>query len=150
MDQTNPEPLPTPENTPRRKTGLLLLALSSFALLLCLGCVGGIFTFVMGVLKSSDVYTESLAAAQKNPQVQAMLGEPIAAGYFVMGQIRLNNDTGMANLKIPISGPKGSTTLHVVAEKRNGRWHYSTMKVEGLTGPSEDISLLPLQPAHAP
>jgi len=85
--------------------------------------------FVMGALKSSDVYTEALKRAQQNDEVKALLGEPIEAGFWVAGSIQVSNGSGNADITIPLSGPKGSATLHAVATKTAGVWQYSTLEV---------------------
>ena len=52
-------------------------------------------------MKSSDVYREALARAQQHPQVQAALGTPVEDGWWMAGQINIQNDTGNANITIP-------------------------------------------------
>lgn len=97
--------------------------------LLCGGFIAAILAIVFGALKSSDAYTEALARAQKDRRVQAALGEPIEAGFFVSGNISLNNDRGHADLRIPISGPNGNATIYVVANKAAGKWTYTRLDV---------------------
>jgi len=122
-----------------------------------LGCVGiiliglagiaGIVAIVFGAMKSSDVYREALQRAQNHPEVQAALGTPIEAGWWMSGQIDIKNDTGNANISIPVSGPKGKGTIHAVASKEGGRWRYSKLdvQVEG----RQTINLLPSEPVNA-
>ena len=92
-----------------------------------------IFTIVMGSMKSSDAYKEAVAKARANPTVVEKLGTPIEEGYFVSGNINVQNDSGNADLQIPISGPKGKAVIHVVASKSAGKWEYSrlTVAIEG-------------------
>jgi hypothetical protein len=99
-------------------------------ILACAGCCGGIFVFVFGVLKSSDVYKQALAKAQANPAVVAQLAEPIQAGWMVMGSIQDQGATGTAGFEFPISGPKGSATIHVQAIKAGGTWTYTALWVQ--------------------
>ena len=98
--------------------------------LACAGFVTLIFSFVIGSIKSSDVYQESLAKARSNEQVKAALGTPIEPGFFVSGNINVSNDSGNANLSIPISGPQGKGTIYVTANKYAGKWRYSAMECE--------------------
>ena len=105
----------------------------------CGGFVFGILALVFGALKSSDAYTVALDRAKQNPQVQAALGEPIEAGYFVTGNISVNNDRGHADLSIPISGPKGTGTIHAVADKIGGEWKYKTLDVTPEGGERIDL-----------
>lgn len=104
------------------------------------GCLGlfllfaafviGIFSFVMGLMKSSDAYKEALTRAQNHPFVQEIIGDPIEAGWFTTGSINIRNQSGHADLVIPISGPNGKAKIYVVAIKSEGVWSFSTLMVE--------------------
>lgn len=114
----------------------------------CIGCFGLILVFVLGisalvfsVLKSTDVYEESLQRAQTSPQVIEALGEPVEAGWLVSGAVNVTGPSGDANLSIPLSGPKGTGTLFLIAEKRAGAWEFDLMNVE-IEGSGERIDLL--------
>ena len=96
--------------------------------ILCCGGGGLILTFVFGALKSSEVYTDALARAKANEEVRTLLGEPIEAGFWVSGSVEVGGTSGKADLSIPVSGPKGSATLHAVAIKTGGKWVYSTLE----------------------
>lgn len=105
-------------------------------LLLCGGCVTTVLFVVYNAVASSDIYTESLARAESNEQVKALLGEPIEPGWpsaniqvVATGNDRGSAASGNADLTLPISGPKGSATLHAVAIKKDGKWDYSTLEV---------------------
>jgi hypothetical protein len=96
--------------------------------------VAGLAAFVIiilkvgfGFVKSSDVYKESLAAARANPEVISTLGEPIEEGFMFTGSIQVNGGSGDADIYIPISGPKDSAKLHVVATKRSGQWEFNRL-----------------------
>lgn len=95
----------------------------------CGGCFALLFMLVFGALKSSEVYVESLDLAKANDDVKALLGEPIAAGALVSGNIEIQDGSGKADLSIPISGPKGSATIYAVATKSGGKWEYSRLEV---------------------
>jgi len=95
-------------------------------------CGGGLvvfFTVVFGALKSSDAYAEAVQKAQADGRVKALLGEPVAAGFWVSGKITLNGPAGSAELAIPLSGPRGAATLHVLATKAGGPWQYQRLEV---------------------
>src|SRR5262245_45010981 len=98
-------------------------------LLSCGGLVILIFTLAFGVIKSSDVYTDALVKAKADNQVKALLGEPLEPGFWVTGKIEVSGSSGSADLSIPLSGPKGSATLCVVAKKSAGKWAYTTLEV---------------------
>ncbi|MBL8205502.1 MAG: cytochrome c oxidase assembly factor 1 family protein [Blastocatellia bacterium] len=114
-------------------------------LLACAGFVTLIFSIVLGSLKSSDVYNESLAKARTNAQVTAALGTPVEPGFWVSGNISVENSSGNADLSIPISGPNGSGTIYVTATKSAGRWNYSTMICE-ISSSGNRVNLLTSTP----
>jgi hypothetical protein len=89
-----------------------------------------IVSFAFGIMKSTDIYKESLAKAKTHPAVIEALGSPIKDGFFFSGQTSENGASGEANLSIPISGPRGNGTIYVKAEKSLGRWNYSDLVVE--------------------
>jgi hypothetical protein len=117
----------------------------TLVLLFCL-FIGLIFTIVMGSMKSSDAYKQAVAKARANPTVVAKLGTPIAEGYFVSGNINVQNNSGNADLQIPISGPKGKAVIHAVASKSAGKWEYSRLTVTIEDQPELDL----LEPEPSP
>lgn len=98
--------------------------------LLFLTFVGSILLIVFSAMKSTDVYKEALARAKANPAVTEALGSPIKDGFLMSGNTNVNGASGESNLAIPISGPKGSGTIYVSANKSLGRWIYSGLVVE--------------------
>jgi hypothetical protein len=101
-------------------------------------CCGGITTIMgvaFGAIKSSEPYKYAVAQAEANPQVVAALGTPIKTGFMVSGNINLNNDAGNADLSIPVSGPKGSGTIHVVGTKTGGVWTYNSVTFQAAGSP---------------
>lgn len=128
----------------------LVIGMGCFGLIL-VGClfVGGIFTFISTMMRSSDPYKVALSAASHDPVVVAALGTPIEAGWFPTGQINVSGSTGNANLSIPISGPRGSATVAVVADKTGGTWTYRTLAV-AIDGRAAAVNLLPSLPAASP
>jgi cytochrome oxidase complex assembly protein 1 len=110
--------------------GALALALVAF--------IGFIVIVVFGSIRSSTPYKESVALAQSDSRVTEALGTPVKAGYFCSGQINTNNNSGDANLSIPLHGPKGGGILEVKATKSGGTWTYQVMKVD-VKGESYDL-----------
>lgn len=104
--------------------------------------VAGIVMFVFGLIKSSDVYKEAVHRAATNPQVIEMLGTPIETGWWVMGNVNINNDTGHANITIPLSGPKGRARLVVRATEERGSWEYDRLRVTSTSDESKSVDLL--------
>ncbi|HKP03647.1 MAG TPA: cytochrome c oxidase assembly factor Coa1 family protein [Chthoniobacterales bacterium] len=118
---------------------------SILAILLAIVVFGaGIFGIISGVgkiLKSSEPYQTALARAKSNEKVVTALGTPIEEG-FPMGSVNTNNDSGDADLSIPVTGPKGKGTIYVVGTRSGGTWTYSKMSVK-ITGTDEEIDLSP-------
>lgn len=114
----------------------------------CLGLLGLFAAFVVllvglvfGLMKSSDAYKGALARAAADPAVQEAIGTPVEAGLFVTGNINVSGSTGQADLAIPIRGPDGRGTIHVVAAKAAGQWQFSTLVVE-INGSDLRLNLL--------
>ncbi len=98
--------------------------------LMCGGFFVLIFSLVFGLLKSSDAYTDSLAAARSSTQLQAALGTPIEPGFLVMGDIEVSGSEGFADITYNIFGPNGEATMFVVAYRSAGQWTYETLVAE--------------------
>lgn len=90
--------------------------------LICGGFVGLIVFSVFGMIKSIQPYSESLVAVQQDVNAIENLGEPIEAGFVVTGNVHLDPSGGNADFSYPVSGPKGSGWVNVVAEQENGEW----------------------------
>ena len=119
---------------------VLIVALATPIVLGC-GCFSIIFFGLSASFKTSEVYQQGLARAQANEEVQAKIGEPIEAGFFTSGSIEISGASGRADMAIPISGPKGSATIHAVANKSAGRWSFTTLEV-AVNGAASRIDLL--------
>ncbi|WP_313929141.1 cytochrome c oxidase assembly factor Coa1 family protein [Pseudoxanthomonas sp.] len=103
--------------------------LAALLLALFAAFVFGIVALVFGALKSSDLYRQAVDRAKADPAVITALGEPIATGWFVQGNISVNGGSGDADLAIPLDGARADGTLYVVAEKQAGEWRYETLAV---------------------
>src|SRR5271157_1659869 len=115
-------------------------------IVLILGFIAGVFCVVEISIRSSDVYNQALAQAQANSQVSEKIGRPLNAGWFATGEINIHNDSGDADITIPISGPKGKGWIYAVAKKKAGVWRYETLLVE-VDGQEDQINLLQSPPA---
>lgn len=123
-------------------------------LLPVLGCsgamvaVGAVLLFVaaiafgvMSLIRNSDIYQAALKEAQDHPRVQAALGVPIEAGWFVTGNIHSSGSSEEAKLEIPLRGPNGSGALFVEGKKRAGQIEFSELLLQ-LKSPKTQINLL--------
>ena len=68
-----------------------------------------------------EPYAGAVERLTKNPSAIAALGTPIKAG-FPWGSTRINGDRGTANLSFSATGPKGSGTVYLDAQKDLGTW----------------------------
>jgi len=109
--------------------------------LIAVVCIGAVVYFALGSIKSSYVYQEALNKAKSNPAVISQLGEPIEAGWRISGTINVNGESGNAEVKIPVSGPKKSGAIHAAAIKKLGKWDFSALEVE-IEGEPHRINLL--------
>ncbi|MFC1672379.1 cytochrome c oxidase assembly factor Coa1 family protein, partial [Planctomycetota bacterium] len=104
------------------------------------GCLGvltlfaglaiGVTMLVFSLIKSSDVYKESVAAATASEQVQEVLGTPVEPAWYLMGNINTSGSSGNADITVPISGPNGKAWVYAVAEKSGGKWTFSMLTVQ--------------------
>ena len=116
-------------------------------IILVVAAVAAIFFFAMSAVKSSEVYQRALEKARNDQAVIAMLGQPVSDGLLVQGSIETTmRGEGHAKFQVPLSGPKNSGTLYVVALKvrdlyGDDEWHFETLEVE-VTGKPGRINLV--------
>jgi len=110
-------------------------------ILLAASFVGALFVLVETSFQHSDVYVQALAKARANPQVAEKIGRPLRAGWLASGNLSTSGSSGDVDLSIPLSGPKGKGTLHLVAKKSAGVWKVETLQVV-VDGEMEPIDLL--------
>ncbi|KZS39841.1 hypothetical protein AWE51_09340 [Aquimarina aggregata] len=103
--------------------------------------LGSMIFGVSKLMTGSDPYKEGLAKVQQDEYVIEILGEPIETNGMMQGEISIKNSVGIANISVPIKGPKGEAKLYVVGNKRNDQWTYSDMYVI-ISGTDEQIDLL--------
>ena len=91
---------------------------------------GGIFYFVMSLLKSSGAYEMAMETLRNNSRAIELLGEPIEDGMFPMGSVETSGSSGYADLSISVSGPKASGKLYVLANKWMEDWRAEHLVLE--------------------
>ena len=106
---------------------------------LCGGFALAIVFGVFGVLKNSDPFVDGMAKVNESAEAKQALGSPIEDGWTISGTIDLSGNSGVADISFPVSGPKGSGTLHVVGTKAAGKWTYTTMRLDVDGGDSIDL-----------
>jgi hypothetical protein len=144
VDYTQPQQYTPPQPQPpaqQKSSGCLKVFLIGCSVLIVLGIafVAVIVFVVFAAIKKSDVYTQSLEKARSDQRVVAALGEPIDTGFWVSGSVSINSGKGTADIKYPISGPKGKATVHAVAATSGQAWEYTTLDVTPSNGPPINV-----------
>lgn len=106
-----------------------------------------LFWAVFFGLRSSEPYQHAMLVAGSDPRAVAVLGSPVTRGWFMSGHVSNSSSRGDAELELAVTGSRNNGTLHVVGEKRAGRWTYETLELT-VDGQQERINLLqPSNPA---
>jgi hypothetical protein len=113
-------------------------------LLIC-AFVAVLFTVINVSFRKSIVYQHALARAGRNQEVIRRIGEPLQPGRIIQGQINASGSTGTANIKIPITGPRGKATIVLDARKVDGAWVFRTLRVQ-FGGQLDTVDLLASTP----
>jgi hypothetical protein len=133
VDYTQPQQYTPPPAQPAQKksSGCLKVFLIGCSVIIVLGVavIAALVFFVFGAIKKTDVYKQALAKVRGDQRVVAALGEPIDAGFWVSGNMNLNNGKGNCDFKFPVSGPKAKATVHVAASTEGNGWDYNVLDV---------------------
>lgn len=125
------QPAPPPGSTPNSKKilfgcgGCAVLAIVAFV-------VFGVFIFflVTNIIKSTDVYRESVKLAVNSSEVQELIGTPIEEGLVPMGSVETDGASSSANFTVTLIGSKGRATMFVAAKKGSGgQWEYQKLEI---------------------
>jgi hypothetical protein len=128
--QQQPPYIPPGQPAQPQKSGCFKWFAIGCSLLLAMGIVFtiGLFMFVFGAIKSTDAYKNARDRAAADPRVVAALGSPVEAGWWVMGSVHADTNTGgSADMNFPIHGPKGEAKVHAVATTKGSSWEYSEL-----------------------
>ncbi|HZN91644.1 MAG TPA: cytochrome c oxidase assembly factor Coa1 family protein [Myxococcales bacterium] len=115
----------------------------------CGCCIGGSVLFTFNSMKSSRAYQEALARAKADPDVQAALGQPIEAGLMVNFNVSARNGETVTRARIPLQGPRGEGSLHLVARER-GKEVIRFERLDVLAPNNQVIHLPGVEPSDAP
>lgn len=108
---------------PKKKSSGLKIAaiIGGSVLVLFVIMIVVILAGVRSTLRSSEVYSQSIAGLLSNPQAVALLGEPVEAGKAVNGEINVSNGSGNAELSIPASGSISKGDLQSRGSRTEGQ-----------------------------
>jgi len=134
---------PQPQNAPvpKQRSGCLKWALIGCSAVFVLGVVlcAVLVVVVFGAIKSTDAYKGARDMAVHDPRVVAAIGSPIETGWWVMGSVNVDMNGGHADIKFPISGPKGHAKVEAIATRGADKWVYSKLLVTPDGGPPIDL-----------
>ena len=94
------------------------------------GLMAILMVVVFVIIGDSEVCKMAFAAAEANPVVRELLGEPVKRGLFISGSIEISGPSGHADIAIPVSGPRSKATVYAVARKSAGLWTFETLEIE--------------------
>ena len=107
-----------------------------------LGAFGAaIFAFVFKALGESEAAQASLREAQASTVLIEEIGEPMALGWLVVGNVNVSNDSGDADIVVPIEGPKGTASVHTIGVREGGVWTMQEMTAT-VAGSGTTVDLL--------
>lgn len=120
----------------------ILPAAIAGVVLLAAGLALLVLTIIMQPVKSSEVYDDALQRATRDPRVLEQLGEPLDVGWFATGRIeRTGPRGGLADMTIPLEGPRAKANLYVIGREHEGRWTITKLVLEPIDS-GERIDLL--------
>lgn len=103
---------------------------------------GVVFLSIFTAIGNSEATAEALKRAGASPQMQDKLGTPLTRGWFTAGSVETANGSSSAEVRIPVSGPKGIGKIHAVGYKRAGEeWVFTVLEV-AIDGTGEHVNLL--------
>ncbi len=120
---------------------VVIVLIAAIVVLAGVGCFGGLWLFIQQTVRTSGIYEQALARVAASKQVTERIGAPLEPRWVVMGHVRTSNDSGDADLRIPVAGPAGTGQVHVVGTRTAGRWTIDSLAVE-----FEDGSIVTLAP----
>jgi hypothetical protein len=95
-------------------------------ILMCGGCVAGIFFMFISGLKQTEPYVVTMQKIQANAEAQEALGQPIRDdSWFPV----LTPDGNNLDIRWDLSGPKGKGKAYVKARTTNGKFDIVVIEV---------------------
>jgi len=86
-------------------------------------------TSIMLSMRDNGAFRSSYAAIQNNLEVQATLGKPIKAGWFITGRVYYDLNGGRADLEYSLNGTRSHGRAFVHAIYKFGHWRLERVMV---------------------
>jgi hypothetical protein len=136
-----PPVVPPPPQPPQKSSGCWKWGCIGCAAILVFGalCIAAVVVFVFGAIKSSDVYRGAIHRVERDPRVIQSIGSPVESGWWLTGNVHVNDRGGDADFSFPVHGPKGKGMVHAVAVRESGNWIYSELTFTPSNGPPVDL-----------
>src|SRR5689334_5929664 len=144
-DYTQPQQYTPPQPgqpVQQKSSGCLKIFLIGCSVIIVLGiaAIVAVVFFVFGAIKKSDVYVQALNRVRNDSRVQAALGTPINAGFWVSGTAHVDTEHGgTADITFPVSGPNAKARVHAVAARTAQTWEFTTLDVTPDHGPPINV-----------
>ncbi|GJQ29877.1 MAG: hypothetical protein HBSAPP03_17610 [Phycisphaerae bacterium] len=74
-------------------------------------CAGGFVWAAMRVFRDHPATQEALTKVEADPRVAAIVGTPLTPGWMVQGNIGTTGGVTTLNVRLPVTGPKGSGVI---------------------------------------
>ena len=94
----------------------------------------GFFVFVQKIIRGNETYLMAMERLADCRRCTLQLGEPIAAGLLITGDITYSGNSGSSNLTIPVTGSASSGTLFARGIRENGEWTLTSVTLEADSG----------------
>ncbi len=131
VNSSGPEPnTPTDSASKRRRNALILGSVFLFPILF----IGTLFLFLRNSGFKAAAANPAIYQAQTDARVVALLGIPIQPGWPIRGKLSTRKGFGNADLRIPLSGPRGKGLLLEWAQLQRGKWHICSLVFNSATG----------------
>jgi hypothetical protein len=143
VDYTQPPVIAPPpaQQQPQKSSGCFKWGCIGCAALLLFGalCIAGVAVFVVSAIKSSDVYRGAVHRVERDPRVIQSIGSPVESGWWLTGNVHVNERGGDADFTFPVHGPNGRGLVREVANRESGNWIYSELTFTPSNGSPIDL-----------
>lgn len=83
---------------------------------------GGGMALFSAIMRSSESYDIAFARARSSPEVLAVFGEPLTAGWWTTGKISSGGSLTSVRYQVPVSGPLQDGRMSIAGSERRGDW----------------------------